>query len=149
MENPNFEGRAFTEPPDNWVMPQKNIGGHDMVRYFSLLFMNSISSNLVAKSKNFDAPFYANLEPLRQEIKKIAVDLQEKKLDVYPNGGTLFNDYKIMRDQWYKLLMPQGLQPTDIQAQFNESMSAEQFFEKAQYFVKMWWDVPLPTRAQS
>ncbi|MFH0749632.1 MAG: hypothetical protein V1917_01785 [Candidatus Gottesmanbacteria bacterium] len=149
MQNPELKGRSFVEPSEGWIMPRQNIDGHDIVRYFSILFADSQGAMLMVKSRNFDGSLHKNLKPLIDEGNKIGYDLKDKSHFFYPKGGSLFMDYKIMRSNWYKsLILQQGVQPEDIDKQFSESMTAEQFFSTARSLVETWWDVPIPIHAR-
>ena len=151
MQTPEkFKRMGLIDPPENWNMPPKNIGGHDIVRFFSLQFMNETAASiLIIQARNFSSRLGTDLEPLFQERRQMENNLRNDNLYFYTNSRSIHMDYKIMRSLWQESMTKQGSTIEDIDKQFNESMSAEQFFEKAQSFVKTWWDIPIPIRARS
>jgi len=107
---------------------------------------------LVAHTGDWDNPIVLVLEELDARSNQTDYRLKEKDLYFYESDGSIFDDYKIMRDEAYKRVakemgvanQSEGGIPSVIQAlrnRFELQMSAEQVMQIARDFVNTWcWE---------
>ena len=135
-----FDRIPTASHPEGWTPLPQEYQGHDMVRYFTLMYMNETAGSLLAKSRNFNCSLYNQLQPYFKEEKKVTKILQKKKKYFFENTS-VFMEYKRLREKWHQNLEQKGMSYQDTLDEFNEQMSGEEFFDKAQSIVSTWWDL--------
>lgn len=104
-------------PPDGWKPPDKNHCGEDMVDYFARLLVSSVNAmafveQLDIKNPSTDPklrtavydratkiPLLEKADENEQHIHEIDERLREKGCFFYSDGGSVFMDYKLMRER--------------------------------------------------
>lgn len=166
-------------PPEDWKPPDKNHCGQDMTEYFALLLLQEISSGVIGNKisladslrmsdAQFDAflaktPLLKGYREIGKRSNAISQRLKDKKCYFYPEGGSPFMDYKLMRDRaglragrypnayltaqgyakiWNKeqavhLAWRKGVKA--INNMFNENLTTEQAYQLARSIIEQYW----------
>jgi len=103
-------------PPNDWKPPSKNHCGEDLVELFARLYFSSISAEVFVESLNPSAsrdpkaydkayndalksPILQKTDENERRINEIDENLRKKGCYFYPEGGSVFMDYKLMRER--------------------------------------------------
>lgn len=144
-----------------WKPPKKELGGVDLVEYFSGLFLNEFIfelfyQDLAPANKNTDSLLYKEYrERISPFLRKIIEELKAKNLYFHElegkRFGSVFMDYKIMEDEALRKLGrvegptdPLELDPDRVKGyclmktKFNPNMTLEEALIVARDFVSTW-----------
>lgn len=118
--------------------PAKNYGGADMVTYFTqLLFDETLTMFYVNYRSRVDA---SNLFSQAQQIldmgEKTEQDLKANGSYFYPDGGSVFMDYKSARERAFP---KDGSLREWRQEHIRLDMSSQEAFEECRKQVEQWW----------
>jgi len=121
--------------PQGWKLPPKEIGGINIVRYFTLLFSDEIAGTYAFKTKNPEHPLGKKLKSFIQESDTIGEHLKQM------GNNSLFVDYKYMRRRWLNTIDPEhSTEFSDIiMREFPMTMTAKQLVHHAGKIVETWW----------
>lgn len=174
---PNFKieilGNSF--PPEDWKPPKKDHCGFDMVDYFARLLLNQTQASIlrdeirgVLTGAEFDklmqeVPILREAKEFTAEEDRISESLRQKNCYFYPQGGSVFSDYKLMRERAYlraggysnpnltyeeyariintdpavQTAFRQGVNA--IEGMFDKNMTTEVAFQLAKQIVSQFW----------
>ncbi len=151
-----FEARQGQTP--EWKAPHKEYGGEDLQAYYIVMLANEIVSVLVAGASKTNKSIFDQLDkiPVMQGFKEKVEDpsngadarLKKRGLYFYEIGGSVFMDYKILRNKAFKKV-GENLGETDSIAaqirgykhfrdQFTIETPLDDVLTKAQDFISKW-----------
>jgi len=139
------------ERPINWHPPAKNLGGENIPALYAQFFVDEIVAMIFVKTRNFNLPIAKGINKLTQKNEDIEKRLKKSNLYFYEPNGSVFMDYKIMRNEAYeKIGKEMGekdpekasiLGYNELKKQFNLNMSTDDALQLARNIVANWdWD---------
>ncbi len=169
---------AHSYPPNRWKPPNKDHCGQDMREFFALLLLTeSVADIEIEEWRTLrDRGQTKDIEQIIKQLKsskemdvyskrhnEIDRQLRERDCYFYPEGGSVYNDYKVMRTQAYLRISKgspvsaetyRGLSReaqneiseiahrgyVTMKAQFNKNMTTDEIYRRAFEIVsKYWW----------
>ena len=160
---PQERSADSSQPNNEWKPPPKDYCGEDMVRYYAHLLLDENLGMLLVGAWTTDPAILDNPERLKlnifkdtdkfeKESKAVGERLREKSCYFYGDQGSakgsVFMDYKILRDQYMKSLgetmgetgAEAGIKGHNfVSSLFNSNMSTQEAFDVALKTVSKWW----------
>lgn len=121
------------ERPTNWQPPRKEIGGENNFELCAIRLYDQIVAMMAVKTGNFELPISSGADEFLKEKERIIESMKQKGVYFYEDEGSVFMDYKIMRE---KASANQGWE--SIESQFSPDMSTEEAMELARSIVANW-----------
>ncbi len=120
------------------MQPKQELGGESLVNYFAgMLFDETIAMQFV-KTRSQEAKIFEGADKILQENERIDQHLRNQGLYFYEPNGSIFMDYKKMRERKYS---EDGSLSKWQEQHVKPTMSAEQAFKICKKEVTTWWDV--------
>lgn len=162
-------------PKDKWQPPKKDHCGEDLTKLYALWLMNQeMTSLLIQEWRTMGEPNIEEMDkkfPATKDLNKVTKEeddfgqrLKDKDCYFYTDGGSVYDDYKLMRAQAYlkaggykgnilrardfnqlnvqeraqvEQTIQQGVRV--IQGKFNLAMNSDQVLRTAQQIIDQYW----------
>lgn len=118
------------------VQPTQELGGESLVDYFAGMLFDETIAMYFVETRSGSAPIFADAATVLARRDKIDQHLREEGLYFYGSGGSVFMDYKNMRDRKYA---PDGALSRWTNEHIKPTMSAQEAFEVCKKEVATWW----------
>lgn len=132
----------------NWQPPSKDHGGENIPDLFARMLLNEIVGIMYAKLRK-DLPIENGIDEILDEMKSVNNRLREKGEYFYDPEGSIFMDYKIMREQAYRTIGNEaGKEDTEeaiiygnkeVKSKFSPEMPVGEALYIAREIVDQWW----------
>lgn len=131
---------ASHQPPPDWKPPKQDYCGEDIKEYFVLLAMGDMYGTVMRASgmdyANFvQTPLWANSEQFDARYKEITDRMKKNKCYKYSEGGSIYGDYKLMRNRFWKV---DGAEKAWIKANITPDTPTAQAFELYKQLINTW-----------
>lgn len=136
------------ERPIDWHPPVQNHGGEDIPEFYARILVGEVIAMMYAKKRNLDFPIAAGLDAMREEEKGTTARLKGSGQYYHGPDGSIFTDYKILRDESYtRIGNSLGEEDSEkasvrgfnaIKEQFHENMSIEDALQVARSIIAGW-----------
>jgi hypothetical protein len=143
QELSDSQERAVNPTPDplkdpNKKPPPKDYCGENMPSFFAYLFWNE-SLQRFMKPTNIltvdSLPLFQGEKEIMAKYEIVGKSLRDKGCYFYPGGGSVFSDYKRIRDAHF----PEKALTQWVSENINTNMSSQQAFDIVKSLVDTWW----------
>ena len=138
IKNNSLDYTQSNQPPEGWKPPTKVYCGEDMEEYYTLMFLKESVTTFI-NAKELDTFLNSNLIKGMDEYSKksdaISNRLKERNCYFYENGGSVFSDFKYMRNKFWQR---DGAAGDWARNNLSLDMPTSQAYELTQQLISTW-----------
>lgn len=132
----------------SWQPPSRNYGDENIPELFAMMFLDENLAMMLQENRDPGIPIYAGADENAANRNQITERMQNDGAYFYPQGGSIFMDYKIMRDAACQEL-GEATGKTDqydaivagnkiLKSRFNHHMTTDEALQTARDIVESW-----------